>query len=174
MKFKGHFDAECVDHACAGSRSNAMSCQAGKRKRHVEDDMDLDDDYLDGGDSGADLDDIDTDSLLDQFDDDIEGVDLSDLDLEDFAGEFGDDDLDDFDDDFDGDIDSRRSGGSKRRRDDDLDDIADDDLDDSSFYNDDFKDFDNYTTVSDFDDDLDTYIENEDGGGFYDDYDSRY
>ena len=171
MKFKGYFDAKCVDHASAGSRRNAMSCQAGKRKHHVEDDMDLDDDYLDGGDSDADLDDIDTDSLLDQFDDDIEGVDLSDLDLDDFAGEFGDDDLDDFDDDYDGDIDSPRSG-SKHRRDDD--DIADDDLDDSSYYNDDFKDFDNYTTVSDFDDDLDTYIENEDGGGYYDDYDSRY
>lgn len=170
MKFKGKFDADCID--VASSRGNAMSC-AGKRKSHVEeDDMVLDDDYVDGDGDGDD--DLDTDSLLDQFDDDIEGVDLSDLDLEDFAGEFGDDDdeEDDFDDDFDDD-DSPRSG-KRRHRDDDDDDIYDEDeIDDSAFYNDEFKDFDNYTTISDFDDDLDSYIQNEDGG-FYDDYDSRY
>ncbi|MBR2105352.1 MAG: hypothetical protein IJ894_00235 [Bacteroidales bacterium] len=169
MKFKGKFDADCFDGSVAGSRSNAMSC-AGKRKSRVEEDLALDDDYLDGGDGGDDLDDLDTDSLLDQFDDDIEGVDLSDLDLEDFADEFGDDDLDDLDDDYDDD-DSPR--GKRRRDDDDDDDIDDDDIDDSAFYNDEFKDFDNYTTISDFDDDLDSYIQNEDGG-FYDDYDSRY
>ena len=171
MKFKGKFDADSFDnYSVAGSRSNAMSC-AGRRKSRVEeDDMALDDDYLDGDGGGDDLDDdLDTDALLDQFDDDIEGVDLSDLDLEDFAGEFGDDDLDDLDDDYDDD-DSPRG---KRRHDDDDDDIDDDDIDDSAFYNDEFKDFDNYTTISDFDDDLDTYIQNEDGG-FYDDYDSRY
>lgn len=168
MKFKGKFDADCIDGSVAGSRSNAMSC-AGKRKSRVEEeDLALDDDYVDGGD---DLDgDLDTNSLLDQFDDDIEGVDLSDLDLEDFAGEFGDDDEDDFDDDYDDDDAPR---GSRRRHDEDEDIYDEDDIDDSAFYNDEFKDFDNYTTISDFDDDLDSYIQNEDGG-FYDDYDSRY
>ena len=167
MKFKGKFDADCIDGSVAGSRSNAMSC-AGKRKSRVEEeDLALDDDYVDGGDDIDD--DLDTNSLLDQFDDDIEGVDLSDLDLEDFAGEFGDEDEDDFDDDYDDDDAPR---GSKRRHDDE-DIYDDDDIDDSAFYNDEFKDFDNYTTISDFDDDLDSYIQNEDGG-FYDDYDSRY
>jgi hypothetical protein len=171
MKFKGKFDADCFDGSVAGSRSNAMSC-AGKRKSRVEEDLALDDDYLDGDGGGDDLDDLDTDSLLDQFDDDIEGVDLSDLDLEDFAGEFGDDD--DLDDDFDDDdYDGDSPRGSKRRRDEDEDVYDEDDIDDSAFYNDEFKDFDNYTTISDFDDDLDSYIQNEDGG-FYDDYDSRY
>jgi|GEM_PF-2779359 len=168
MKFKGKFDADCIDGSVAGSRSNAMSC-AGKRKSRVEEeDLALDDDYVDGGDDIDD--DIDTNSLLDQFDDDIEGVDLSDLDLEDFAGEFGDEDEDDFDDDYDDDDAPR---GSKRRHDEDEDIYDEDDIDDSAFYNDEFKDFDNYTTISDFDDDLDSYIQNEDGG-FYDDYDSRY
>lgn len=159
MKFKGKFEADSFDgNSVAASRSNAMSCQAGRKKKKQDDeDLDFDDGYADGGDpdDGGDLDDdLDTDALLDQFDDEIEGVDLSDLDLDDFEGEFGDDDIDD---DFD-------------REEDEFDD---EEIDDSAFYNDEFKDFDNYTTISDFDDDLDAYIQNEDGG-FYDDYDSRY
>lgn len=173
MKFKGKFDAE--DSTMADSRINSATYyMAGGRKKRVDDDIDIDDDYFDGGDSDDDGDlDADTASLLDQFDDEIEGVDLSDLDLDDFAGEFDNEDLDDDIDGYDDYVDDAPRGSSKRHHADDEDIVDDDDIDDSAFYNDDFKDFDNYTTVSDFDDDLDSYIENE-NGGYYDDYDSRY
>ncbi len=138
--------------------SGRLSYEAARKKKTLEEeDLDFDEAFSD--------DDIDTDLLLEQFDDDIDEMDIDDLDLDEFDEELNDDDIDVFDDDF-----GSRKSSKKRRKDDDIDD---DDVDDSQFYNDEFKDFDNYTIVSDFDDDLDTYIQNEDAGGYFD-YDDRY
>ena len=170
MKFANKCNAGGCGHSIVDPQDTALSREAAKKRRYDdEDDIDfdggrLDDDMNDDFDADDDID----SNLLDQFDDEIEGVDLADLDLDEFADEFDDNDLDD---DFDDD--DEPHSRSKRRGGDDDEDVYDEEIDDSDFYNDEFKDFDNYTTISDFDDDLDTYIENE-GGGYYDDYDSRY
>ncbi len=142
-------------------QSGLLSYEAAKKKKTLEEeDLDFDEAFADD-----DID-IDTEKLLEEFDDDIDEMDIDDLDLDEFDEDLNDDDLDVFDDDFGSSKPSRR----RRKADDDIDD---DEVDDSQFYNDEFKDFDNYTIVSDFDDDLDTYIQNEDAGGYFD-YDDRY
>lgn len=163
MKFERKYIAcDAVHDAIVDPHGAALSREAAKKKLFDDDDLDFGDGETDDyGDE-----DIDSD-LLDQFDEEIEGVDLADLDLDDFADELNDDDLDD---EFDDDV--EHHSRSKRRNSED-EDVYEEEIDDNDFYNDEFKDFDNYTTVTDFDDDLDTYIENE-GGGYYDDYDSRY
>jgi len=158
MKFEINKRAHGDKCAYDEPQSGRLSYEAAKKKKTLEEeDMDFEEAFDD---------DIDTEKLLEQFDDDIDEMGYDDLDLDEFDEDLNDDDLDVFDDDFGAGKPSR-----KRKRDDD--DIDDDDVDDSQFYNDEFKDFDNYTIVSDFDDDLDTYIQNEDAGGYFD-YDDRY
>ena len=165
MKFESKYGASGFDNVIGDPMGTGLCREAaGKKKTLAEEDLEFDSKFDDADDDDDD-DDLEVgDDLLDQFDDDIEDMDFSDLDLDDFADELNDDDLDDV---FGGNGKSR-SKSKKRASDDDYDE----EVDDNAFYNDEFKDFDNYTTISDFDDDLDTYIENEDGG-FYDDYD-RY
>lgn len=108
-----------------------------KKKSLAEEDAEFDENF-DGDDD---------DNLLDKFDDEIEEADFDDLDLDEFDDELNDDDLDVFNDDLDEGIKPRKKSNKKA--------VDDDEIDDSKFYNDEFKDFDNYTTISDFDDEED-------------------
>lgn len=161
MKFENKFDVYGDKYAFEEPENGSVTYQAAKKKKSLEEE---DFDFDASLDDLADIEGLDSDlELLDKFNDEIDEIDLDDIDLDEF-----DDDL--MDDDLDGMFGSEGKSHKRSRKDDD--DVDLDDIDDSKFYNDEFKDFDNYTTISDFDDDLDTYIENE-GGGYYD-YDDRY